>query len=101
MRIKKSNYYFTIWQVSSGILMMSSVLIAKYPLVFFLSTIIGIIGAQQLITYKKLWVIENKISTQDVGSMIKKTKIIVIVIQVCIIITAILIASQTFHKIKF
>jgi len=101
MRIKKSNFYFTISQVFFGILSLSSVFVVKYPLLIFLSTIIGIIGFQQLITYKKLWVIENKISTQNVGSMIKKTKIIVIVIQVCIIITAILIASQTFHKIKF
>jgi hypothetical protein len=100
MRIKKSNFYFTISQVFFGILSLSSVFVVKYPLLIFLFTIIGLIGAQQLITYKKLWVIENKISIQEAGSMIKKTKIIVISIQVCILITAILLASQTFHKIK-
>ncbi len=99
--MKKSNYYFTIWQVSIGVLMVSSVFIAKYPLVFFLSTIIGLIGAEQLITYKKLWVIENQISTQEADRMIQKQKVLVRIIQVCILITAVLIASQTFHKIKF
>lgn len=99
--MKKSNYYFTIWQVSFGILMISSGFIAKYPRVIFLSTIIGLIGAEQMITYKKLWVIENKISTQEADSMIRKQKILVRIIQICILITAVLIASQTFHKLKF
>lgn len=35
MRAKKSNFYFTIWQVSFGILSLSSVLIVKYPLFDF------------------------------------------------------------------
>ena len=101
MSIKKSNFYFIVWQVSFGILGLSSVLVVKYPLLIFLSSLIGLIGVQQLITYKKLWVIENKISAQEAGSVIKKQKILVRIIQVCILITAILLASQTFHKIKF
>ncbi|QNA42685.1 hypothetical protein [Lacibacter sediminis] len=101
MRAKKSNFYFTIWEVSFGILSLSSVLIVKYPLLIFLSTIIGLIGVEQMITYKKLWVIENKISLQEAGSMIKKQKILVRIIQGCILITAVIIASQTFHKVKF
>ena len=98
---KKSNYYFTIWQVSFGILMISSGFIAKYPLVIFLSTIIGLIGAEQMITYKKLWVIENNISTQEADTMIQKQKVLVRIIQVVLIISAVIIASQTFHKINF
>lgn len=54
-----------------------------------------------MITYKKLWVIENKISLQEAGSMNKKQKILVRIIQGCILITAVIIANQTFHKIKF
>ena len=77
--------------------MISSGFIAKYPLVIFLSTIIGLIGAEQMITYKKLWVIENNISTQEADTMIQKQKVLVRIIQVVLIISAVIIASQTFH----
>ncbi len=75
---------------------------SKFYLVFFqVSTLIGIIGFQQLIAYKKLWVIENSIPENEAMQMIRTQKIVVRVIQSVLLITAIILVSQTFHKIKF
>jgi hypothetical protein len=81
--------------------MLSSFVVVKYPLLYLLSTLIGIIGFQQLITYKKLWVIENKVSENEAEIMIRTQKITVRAIQAVLIISAIILAIQTFHKIKF
>lgn len=99
--MKKSKFYFSVSQACILTVMISSVIIVQYPLFLFFSTIIGLIGAQQLITYKKLWVVENRILESEAQMMIRKQKTLVRVIQITILITAILIASQTFHKIKF
>jgi hypothetical protein len=99
--MKKSNFYFLFFKITTGILMLSSFVVVKYPLLYLLSTLIGIIGFQQLITYKKLWVIENKVSENEAEIMIRTQKITVRAIQAVLIISAIILAIQTFHKIKF
>lgn len=99
--MKKSTFYLRIGQATFVMMMLSSVIIVKYPLLIFIFTSIGLIGAEQQITYTKLKVIEDRIEEREAQKMIRKQQIAVRLIQFAVLITAILIASQTFHKIKF
>ncbi len=60
-----------------------------------------LVAAQQLITYKQLYAIENKIPENEAAVVIRKQKMVVRTIQIVILISAVIIASQTFYKIKF
>ena len=99
--MKKSDFYRSVSQGLFGVGIFSAPVIVKYPITIFLWVLILLIAAQQMITYKQLYVIENKVLESEAKDMIRKQKLLVRIIQVCILITAILIASQTFHKIKF
>lgn len=99
--MKKSTFYLRVGQTAFVLMMVSSFIVVKYPLLIFIFTGIGLIGTEQLITYTKLKVIEERIEDRDAQKMIRKQQIIVRLIQFAVLVTAILFASQTFHRIKF
>ncbi len=98
--MKKSTFYLRIVQTAFILMMVSSFIVVKYPLLIFLITGIGLIGTEQQITYTKLKVIEDKIEEREALRTIRKQQIVVRFIQFAVLVTAILFASQTFHKIK-
>ena len=99
--LMKSSFYRSISQglFVAGIL--GSYLIVKVPLLIIGWALMLLIAAQQLITYKQLHVIENKTPEDEAAIMIRRQKMVVRIIQIAVVISAILIASQTFHKMKF
>jgi hypothetical protein len=99
--MKKSNFYRSVSKALFAAGSLSVLIIVKYPLTIFIWVLMLLIAAEQLIIYKKLYIIENKILESDAKDIIRKQKLVVRIIQVCILITAVLLASQTFHKIKF
>jgi hypothetical protein len=99
--MKKSNFYRSVSQILFAAGVLSALIIVKYPLTIFIWVLMLLIAAEQLIIYKKLYIIENKILESDTKGIIRKQKLVVRIIQVCILITAVLVASQTFHKVKF
>jgi hypothetical protein len=99
--MKKSNFYRSVSQILFAAGVLSALIIVKYPLTIFIWVLMLLIAAEQLIIYKKLYIIENKILESDAKGIIRKQKLVVRIIQVCILITAVLVASQTFHKVKF
>jgi hypothetical protein len=99
--MKKSSFYFSISQKLFAAGMLCAPFIAKYPLTIVISTLMLLIASEQMITYKQLYVIENKVLESEAKSIIRKQKLVVRIMQVCILITAALLANQTFYKIKF
>jgi hypothetical protein len=99
--MKKSSFYLSVSQMLFAAGMFCAPIIAKYPLAIIISTLMLLIATEQMITYKQLYVIENKVLESEAKGIIRKQKLLVRIIQGCILITAVLMASQTFHKIKF
>ncbi len=99
--MKKSNFYRSVSQTLFLAGILSAVIIVKYPLAIFFWVLMLLIASEQMIIYKQLYVVENKVSENEAKKMVSTQKMVARIIQVCILITAVLVASQTFHKIKF
>ncbi|MEQ1798131.1 MAG: hypothetical protein ABL872_09270 [Lacibacter sp.] len=99
--MKKSNFYRSVSQILFAAGMLSAPFIVKFPLAIFVWVLMLLIASQQMITYKQLYIIENNISEIEAKILVRKQKLIVRIIQVAILITAVLIGTQTFHKINF
>ena len=99
--MKKSSFYRSVSKTLFAAGGLSVVIIVKYLLTIFIWVLILLIASEQMIIHKQLYVVENKISESEAKKMVSTQKMVARIIQVCILITAVLMASQTFHKIKF
>ncbi|MEJ8843980.1 hypothetical protein WG954_16425 [Lacibacter sp. H375] len=99
--MKKSSFYRSVSQTLFLAGILSAVIIVKYPLTIFIWVLMLLIAAEQLIIYKQLYVVENKVSESESKKMVSTQRMVARIIQIVILISGVLMASQTFHKIKF
>lgn len=99
--MKKSNFYRFVSQTLFLAGILSAVIIVKYPLMIFIWVLMLLIASEQMIIYKQLYVVENKVLESEAKKIVSTQRMVARILQIVILISGVLIASQTFHKIKF